>query len=95
MVLGLSSGVPTHGLLSDGLSFQHDSRVFLVDSSSGLCDESSYMVFGSALCFLGFFKILLRFIEHLVHGEVVVSLWSGGCFTPSGYSSSNFQKALS
>ena len=51
-------------------------------SSLGLCDESYCMVFGGLFRFLAFQDPAKVYIEHLVHGEVVVTL-EGGCFMSS------------
>ena len=82
MIPGLSkNGVPAHGLCI-WIKLQHDSQVFqwilLQDSAMSLlewCSECS-------LDFWAFQDSAKVCIEHLVHGEVVVTL-EGGCFTPS------------
>ena len=82
VVLGLSkNGVLAHGLCI-WVKLQHDSQVFqwilLQDSAMHLpvwCSECS-------LDFWAFQDSAKVCIEHLVHGEVVVTL-EGGCFTPS------------
>ena len=53
-----------------------------MDSSSGLCDESSCVVLRVSLDFWAFQDSAKVCIEHRVHGEVVVTL-EGGCFIPS------------
>ena len=81
VVLGLSkNGVLAHGLCI-WVKLQHDSQVFqwilLQDSAMHLpvwCSECS-------LDFWAFQDSAKVCIEHLVHGEVVVTL-EGGCFMP-------------